>query len=288
MRSEHVFYSAGPGELSNAAQAGAGQGPSRGLAFRPAPAAYVCGPGGFMTDMQDALAALGADPARIHTELFGAQDRINPGITGQNRPATPPATGSPGNRPAGDLRPQRDFGPVRHHAAQRARTRRGLRRPHPLELPHWCLPHLHHTPAVRRHHLLARPAGSPPPTGRCSSAALSPAPRSSWTCERRERHDNNATPAASDGQRKADGICRGLRARARSGRHQPGRRPAAGHLRPAAGRGRQHRGAVAGHRPVRAPCGRLGHAPPEVPPEIGFRPHGQHPRVVSAGHQGSM
>ena len=29
-------------------------------------------------------------------------------------PATPPATGSPGNRAAGDLRPQRTFGSVRH------------------------------------------------------------------------------------------------------------------------------------------------------------------------------
>ena len=60
--------------------------------------AYVCGPALFMTDMQDALAAIGLDPARIHTELFGALPPVNPGLTGQTRrpphvPAGPSGTG---------------------------------------------------------------------------------------------------------------------------------------------------------------------------------------------------
>jgi ferredoxin len=51
-----------------------------------------------MTDMQEALPAIGVDPARIHTELFGAQPPVNPGLTGQIRlsphaPAGPPGTG---------------------------------------------------------------------------------------------------------------------------------------------------------------------------------------------------
>jgi ferredoxin len=51
-----------------------------------------------MTDMHDALAAIGVGPARIHTELFGALPSINPGLTGQTRrpphaPAGPPGTG---------------------------------------------------------------------------------------------------------------------------------------------------------------------------------------------------
>src|SRR5262249_26679393 len=33
--------------------------------------AYVCGPASFMADVQQALNALGIDPARVHTELFG-------------------------------------------------------------------------------------------------------------------------------------------------------------------------------------------------------------------------
>ncbi|GLY49429.1 MOSC domain-containing protein [Lentzea sp. NBRC 102530] len=44
--------------------------------------AYLCGPNAFMDDMREALVGLGFDPARIHTELFGARTAINPGLTG--------------------------------------------------------------------------------------------------------------------------------------------------------------------------------------------------------------
>ncbi|GHH51392.1 MOSC domain-containing protein [Lentzea cavernae] len=44
--------------------------------------AYLCGPNAFMDDMREALIAQGLDPARVHTELFGARSSINPGITG--------------------------------------------------------------------------------------------------------------------------------------------------------------------------------------------------------------
>src|SRR6201996_1609400 len=60
--------------------------------------AYICGPASFMTDMRDALSAAGVDPARIHTELFGALASINPGLTGQaarspHQPPGPAGTG---------------------------------------------------------------------------------------------------------------------------------------------------------------------------------------------------
>ncbi|MFD4642553.1 MOSC domain-containing protein [Lentzea sp. NPDC058436] len=44
--------------------------------------AYLCGPNAFMDDMREALVGLGIDPARIHSELFGARTAINPGLTG--------------------------------------------------------------------------------------------------------------------------------------------------------------------------------------------------------------
>lgn len=44
--------------------------------------AYLCGPNAFMDDMREALVDLGLDPARIHTELFGARTAINPGLVG--------------------------------------------------------------------------------------------------------------------------------------------------------------------------------------------------------------
>jgi ferredoxin-NADP reductase/MOSC domain-containing protein YiiM len=87
---EHVVYSSAAGRLSK----------DKLLALDlPADASvYICGPASFMTDMQDALAAAGVDPARIRTELFGALPSINPGLTGQasrspHQPPGPPGTG---------------------------------------------------------------------------------------------------------------------------------------------------------------------------------------------------
>ena len=68
----------------------------------PADAAvYLCGPTQFMSDMRDALTAAGLDPARIHSELFGALPPINPGIVAgaPRRPPHPPA-GLPGTGPS--------------------------------------------------------------------------------------------------------------------------------------------------------------------------------------------
>jgi ferredoxin len=51
-----------------------------------------------MTAITDALAAIGVAPDRIHSELFGALDRLNPGITNADtrpphQPPGPPGTG---------------------------------------------------------------------------------------------------------------------------------------------------------------------------------------------------
>ncbi|HEY2280035.1 MAG TPA: 2Fe-2S iron-sulfur cluster-binding protein [Streptosporangiaceae bacterium] len=52
-----------------------------------------------MADMQAALAVLGVDPARIHTELFGALPPLNPGLTDQPHRAPHPPDGPPGVGP---------------------------------------------------------------------------------------------------------------------------------------------------------------------------------------------
>ena len=44
--------------------------------------AYLCGPEGFMADMETALQTLGFASSSIRTEVFGARDAINPGIVG--------------------------------------------------------------------------------------------------------------------------------------------------------------------------------------------------------------
>jgi ferredoxin-NADP reductase/MOSC domain-containing protein YiiM len=60
--------------------------------------AYLCGPAAFMDEMGAALAAQGLDPARIHTELFGAAASLTPGIAAAavrapHQPAGPRGTG---------------------------------------------------------------------------------------------------------------------------------------------------------------------------------------------------
>jgi ferredoxin-NADP reductase/MOSC domain-containing protein YiiM/ferredoxin len=52
---------------------------------------YVCGPPAFMDQLRAGFDALGVSPARLHTEVFGAEGRITPGVVGQTtRPPHPP------------------------------------------------------------------------------------------------------------------------------------------------------------------------------------------------------
>ena len=98
---EHVFYSRATPPERHRAHAAAGRLSKDKLTALAVPAsatAYVCGPAPFMADMQQALTAVGIEPARIRTELFGALPSINPGLTGQTRrpphqPAGPAGTG---------------------------------------------------------------------------------------------------------------------------------------------------------------------------------------------------
>ena len=59
--------------------------------------AYLCGPAAFMAELSAGLAAYGMDPARAHTELFGAAAALTPGIAATSirphQPAGPPGPG---------------------------------------------------------------------------------------------------------------------------------------------------------------------------------------------------
>jgi ferredoxin-NADP reductase/MOSC domain-containing protein YiiM len=97
---EHIYYSAATAAERRDAHAAAGQLTKDKLAALGIPAnasAYICGPASFMTDLRDALTALGVNAANIHTELFAALPTINPGLTGRHpvAPHQPPG-------PAGD------------------------------------------------------------------------------------------------------------------------------------------------------------------------------------------
>ncbi|MFD9604324.1 2Fe-2S iron-sulfur cluster-binding protein [Streptomyces sp. NPDC059970] len=60
--------------------------------------AYLCDPAGFMSDVAAALQLAGLSGSNIHTEIFGAQAAVNPGLTGPgpahpHRPPGPQGTG---------------------------------------------------------------------------------------------------------------------------------------------------------------------------------------------------
>ncbi|NEA34950.1 MOSC and FAD-binding oxidoreductase domain-containing protein [Streptomyces sp. SID13031] len=61
--------------------------------------AYICGPAGFMDEVQETLAGLGIARERIHTELFGALAAITPGITDHRAVPPHPPEGEPGSGP---------------------------------------------------------------------------------------------------------------------------------------------------------------------------------------------
>jgi ferredoxin-NADP reductase/MOSC domain-containing protein YiiM len=87
---EYVFYSGAGNRLS---QESVGR-----LSLPTDATVYLCGPEGFMADMQAALSALGLSPARIRTEIFGARSAINPGVVAGVTPAPHPPP-NPGSGP---------------------------------------------------------------------------------------------------------------------------------------------------------------------------------------------
>jgi ferredoxin-NADP reductase/MOSC domain-containing protein YiiM len=73
--------------------------PSLLLELEPPPnaQAYICGPTGFMNDISAALASIGLDAPRIHTEPFGPEPGLTPGIA-----ATPTRMPHLPSGPSGD------------------------------------------------------------------------------------------------------------------------------------------------------------------------------------------
>jgi ferredoxin-NADP reductase/MOSC domain-containing protein YiiM/ferredoxin len=61
--------------------------------------AYLCGPTPFMDEISAGLTALGFDPARVHTEVFGPAPGQTPGIAASPGRAPHPPAGDPGTGP---------------------------------------------------------------------------------------------------------------------------------------------------------------------------------------------
>jgi ferredoxin-NADP reductase/MOSC domain-containing protein YiiM len=61
--------------------------------------AYICGPAGFMAELSAGLASIGLDASHIHTEPFGPEPSLTPGIAAAPVRAPHPPAGSPGDGP---------------------------------------------------------------------------------------------------------------------------------------------------------------------------------------------
>ncbi len=60
---------------------------------------YLCGPTGFLVDMNRELASLGVSPDAVHQEIFGASSSIEPGVTKTERKTPHLPVGFPGSGP---------------------------------------------------------------------------------------------------------------------------------------------------------------------------------------------
>jgi len=60
---------------------------------------YLCGPTAFMDALRDGLAALGVAAQRVHTEIFGAEGSITPGVVATPMRAPHQPEGAPGSGP---------------------------------------------------------------------------------------------------------------------------------------------------------------------------------------------
>jgi ferredoxin-NADP reductase/MOSC domain-containing protein YiiM len=60
---------------------------------------YLCGPPSFLKQLTDSLKTWGVDPTRIHTEVFGSEASITPGIAPSSHPPVHAPAGKPGIGP---------------------------------------------------------------------------------------------------------------------------------------------------------------------------------------------
>ena len=73
---------------------------------------YLCGPPSFLKQLTEGLKTWGADSARIHTEVFGPEASITPGIAPSSHPAGSRPRGRTRHRPTDFIYTKRAHGSV--------------------------------------------------------------------------------------------------------------------------------------------------------------------------------
>ena len=118
---------------------------------------FICGPSAFMSDLTAGLAAWGVARGRIHTELFGPEPSITPGVVSLSAAAAAPACRGFRRGPAGFIRSQRRECPLGIGLSEPARARRSLRHTDEMVVPRGSLSHLRNRACGGDGHLPARP-----------------------------------------------------------------------------------------------------------------------------------
>ncbi len=103
---------------------------------------YLCGPPAFLTELTAALQSWGVPYSRIHSETFGTESAVTPGIAAA-APKTPhPPAGSSGNWSENILYPERSVGAVGSTVSKPSRIRGSLRCSGQVVVPDRRLPYV--------------------------------------------------------------------------------------------------------------------------------------------------
>ena len=129
--------------------------------------AYLCGPTAFMDELSAGLVALGLEAGRIHTERFGPAPGSTPGIAATPAREPHPPPGEPGDGPAVEFARSNLVDSLERRLRERARARRGVRRPGALVVPHRRVPRVRDGGDVGRRRLRPRPGRAARPTAAC-------------------------------------------------------------------------------------------------------------------------
>ena len=103
---------------------------------------YLCGPPSFLRDLTAGLKTWGADSTRIHTEVFGPEAPITPGIARSSHPPVHRSRGRTRHWPTNFIYTKRAHGSVGFTVFQFAGTCRSLRRSRTVVVPDRGLPYL--------------------------------------------------------------------------------------------------------------------------------------------------
>ena len=112
------------------------------LQVPPAADFYLCGPPAFLTELTAGLKSWGVPYSRIHSETFGTESAITPGIAAAPAKAPHPPAGPPGPGPLVTFTRSGLVSPLESQLSNPSSIRGGLRCSRQMVVPGGCVPHV--------------------------------------------------------------------------------------------------------------------------------------------------